>query len=317
MKRAITIGIALIFAIGMTWSNAHAQLKCEITDDPEKVQFIYDDVRNFLRAMDMIDKGGDAEAILQKEYLDKATPGLKEYIRESGATAKRFVEVIQKKSAQYSALRALPDQLIPQERSIRAAFADLANVVPNPMFIPVYYFIGVGSGGLNAQPSEYGIIVAITELAEDPSVLKIPLVHEIIHVKNALSVGMEEYMQVFGPKMSLLSLSIREGTAYFLTLLSMGEHGHKDAYDYYLKNEKKLWERFKAEMNQRSPGEWLFVKPSNPEQPANLGYVVGSRIIESYYNRAEDKTKAVQEILSVIDFEKFLKKSGYDEKFSK
>jgi hypothetical protein len=224
---------------------------------------------------------------------------------------------MQKKSAQYSALRALPDQIVPQEGSIREAFADLAKVVPNPMFIPIYYFIGVGSSGLNAQPSEYGIIVALTELAEDPSVLKIPLVHEVIHVKNALTVGIEEYMQVFGPKMSLLALSIREGTAYFLTLLSLGEHGHKDAYDYYLKNEKKLWERFKADMDQSQIGDWLFSKPKDPEQPAHLGYVIGSRIVESYYNRAEDKAKAVQEILSVIDFEEFLEKSGYNEKFSK
>ena len=117
--------------------------------------------------------------------------------------------------------------------------------------------------------------------------------------------------------MSLLGLSVREGTAYFLTLVSLGEHGHKDAYDYYVKNEKKLWERFKADMNQRLPGEWLYVKPSDPEQPAHLGYIIGARIIESYYKQTGDKAKAVQDILSVVDFEEFLEKSGYDEKFSK
>ena len=192
MKSEFKFGIAVILAVGMAWSNAQAQLKCEITDDPAKVQFIYDDVRNFLRAMNMLGKGGDPEAILQKEYIDKATPGLKEYIRESGATAKKFVEAIPKKSDQYSALHALPEQLISQEDNIREAFTGLRKVIPDPVFIPIYYFIGVGSGGLNAQPSEYGLIVAITELAEDPSVLRIPLVHEVIHVMNALTVGIEE-----------------------------------------------------------------------------------------------------------------------------
>jgi len=317
MRSAFKVGVVLILVLGMSWSNAHAQLKCEITDDPAKVQFIYDDVRNFLRALDILGKGDDAEAILQKEYLDKATPGLKEYIRESEVTAKQFVEAIQKKPDQFSDLHGLLDQLIPQEDNIREAFTHLAKVIPDPVFIPIYYFIGIGSGGLNAQPSEYGLIIRISELAEDPSVLRIPLVHEVIHVKNALTVGIEEYMQVFGPKMSLLALSIREGTAYFLTLLSMGAHGHKDAYDYYMKNEKKLWERFKADMNQRLPGDWLYVKPSDPEQPAHLGYIVGARIIEAYYNRTEDKARAVQDILSIIDFQEFLKKSGYAEKFSK
>jgi hypothetical protein len=317
MRKTLKLFLALVLFLVLSWTNAQAQLKCEMTDDPAKVQFIYDDVKNFLQAMDMLGKGGDPESILQKEYLDKATPGLKEYISESDATAKRFVETIQKKQDQYSALHELLDQLIPQEDYIRKAFSELGKVVPNPVFIPVYYFIGIGSGGLNAQPSEYGIIVAITDLAEDPSLLRVPLVHEVIHVKNALTVGIEEYMQVFGPKMSLLSLCIREGTAYFLTLLSIGEHGHKDAYDYYLKNEKKLWEMFKADMIKSSPEEWLFVAHSDPELPAHLGYVIGSRIVEAYYNRAEDKKKAVQDILSVIDFEEFFKKSGYAEKFSK
>ncbi len=317
MRKTLKLFFVLILFLVISRINARAQLKCEITDDPAKVQFIYDDVKNFLRAMDMLDKGGDPESILQKEYLDKATPGLKEYISESGATAKRFVETIQKKQEQYSALHELLDQLIPQEDNVRKAFSELAKVVPDPVFIPIYYFIGIGSGGLNAQPSEYGIIVAITELAEDPSLLRVPLVHEVIHVKNALTVGIEEYMQVFGPKMSLLSLCIREGTAYFLTLLSIDEHGHKDAYDYYLKNEKKLWEMFKADMIKSSPEEWLFVAHSDPELPAHLGYIIGSRIVEAYYDRAEDKKKAVQDILSVIDFEEFFKKSGYAEKFSK
>ena len=317
MRNLIKIFAASLVIISLSGLVIQAQLKCEITDDPVKVQFFYDDVRNFLYAMDMLDKGGDAEAILQKEYLDKATPGLKEYIRESGATAKRFVEVIQKKTAQYSALRALPDQLIPQERNIREAFADLAKVVPDPVFIPIYYFIGIGSSGLNAQPSEYGIIVALTELSEDPSVLKAPLVHELIHVKNALTVGIEEYMQVFGPKMSLLALSIREGTAYFLTLLSTGEHTHIRAYNYLIENEKTIWERFKADMNNRDPGDWMFRHPKDLDIPMDLGYVVGSRIVESYYNHTENKEEAVREILSVTDFSDFLAQSGYAEKFSK
>ncbi len=317
MRKTLKIFLVLVLFLVLSWTNVQAQLNCEMTDDPAKVQFIYDDVKNFLRAVDMLGKGGDPESIFQKEYLDKATPGLKEYLRESGATARKYVETIQKKQAQYAALNGLLDQLIPQEDNVRKAFSELAKVVPDPVFIPVYYFIGVGSGGLNAQPSEYGIIVAITELAEDPSLLKIPLVHEVIHVKNALTVGIEEYMQVFGPKMSLLSLSLREGTAYFLTLLSIGEHGHKDAYDYYLENEKKLWEMFKADMIKSSPEEWLFVAHSDPELPAHLGYVIGSRIIEAYYDRAEDKKKAVQDILSVTDFQEFLKKSGYEEKLSK
>jgi len=40
-------------------------------------------------------------------------------------------------------------------------------------------------------------------------------------------------------------------------------------------------------------------------------------ITKSYYVKAKDKNKAVQEIIEVTDFHKFLGISGYAEKFKK
>ena len=96
-----------------------------------------------------------------------------------------------------------------------------------------------------------------------------------------------------------------------------GEHTHRKAYNYLIENEKAIWERFKVDMNNRDPGDWMFRDPKDPDIPMDLGYVVGSRIVESYYNRAENKGEAIREILSVTDFSEFLEKSGYAEKFSK
>jgi hypothetical protein len=47
------------------------------------------------------------------------------------------------------------------------------------------------------------------------------------------------------------------------------------------------------------------------ERTADLGYFVGYRIAESYYNTAADKRKAVQDILTMTDFAEILRKSGY------
>lgn len=52
MRKTLKLFLALVLFLVLSWTNAQAQLKCEITDDPSKVQFIYDDVKNFLRAMD-------------------------------------------------------------------------------------------------------------------------------------------------------------------------------------------------------------------------------------------------------------------------
>ena len=69
-------------------------------------------------------------------------------------------------------------------------------------------------------------------------------------------------------------------------------------------------------MNERLPGDWMFSDPSDPEQPIDVGYVMGARIVEAFYDKAEDKKEAVQEILSITDYADFLDRSGYSEKFS-
>ncbi len=53
-----------------------------------------------------------------------------------------------------------------------------------------------------------------------------------------------------------------------------------------------------------------------PLKPADLGYYIGYKIVESYYNRAKDKKQVIKDILDIKDFNAFLKASGYDEKFS-
>jgi hypothetical protein len=59
----------------------------------------------------------------------------------------------------------------------------------------------------------------------------------------------------------------------------------------------------------------MFAVPSDPDQPVDLGYVVGARIVQAFYDRADDKAWAVREILSITDYEGFLERSGYAEQF--
>ncbi|NIM90194.1 MAG: hypothetical protein GTO17_04520 [Candidatus Aminicenantes bacterium] len=316
MKELFKVIFVISLVLLMFWGEARAQLKCELTNDPDKIQLIDDDVKNFLRALDMLETESSWAQIIQKEYLDKASPGLKEFLREKEYKAEHFVEAIRKRKKTYVSLHDLPKQLALQETKIREAFSGVKEIIPDAVFMPVYYLVGPKPGA-SGEPSEYGLMIAISELDQDIENIHLLLVHETIHVQQALTVGMEEYQSVFGPKMSLLALSIREGSAYFLTLLTTGGHTHREGYDYLVQNEKNLWERFEAEMNERLPGDWMWKKPADPEQPPHLGYIMGARIVEAYYNNAKDKQKAVQDILSITDYKGFLEKSGYAEKFLK
>ena len=206
MKELFKVSFVISLALLMFWGEARAQLKCELTDDPNKIQLIDDDVKNFLRALDMLEIVNDWAPIIQKEYLDKASPGLKEFLREKEYKAEHFVEAIRKRKKTYVSLHGLPEQLALQETKIREAFSGVKKVIPNAVFMPVYYFVGPRTGA-SGEPSEYGLMIAISELDQDIENIHLLLVHETIHVQQALTVGMEEYQSIFGPKRSTRKLS--------------------------------------------------------------------------------------------------------------
>jgi hypothetical protein len=47
------------------------------------------------------------------------------------------------------------------------------------------------------------------------------------------------------------------------------------------------------------------------DRPADLGYWMGYQISKAYYDSATDKRRAVREILSIRDFDRFVTQSGY------
>ena len=61
-------------------------------------------------------------------------------------------------------------------------------------------------------------------------------------------------------------------------------------------------------------GDWLWKQPATSDQPQDLGYAIGARIVESYYESAADKGKAAQQIMAITDYPAFLALSGYGEK---
>jgi hypothetical protein len=55
--------------------------------------------------------------------------------------------------------------------------------------------------------------------------------------------------------------------------------------------------------------DWL--NNSTVDDPGNLGYGIGYRIVKAYYQRAADKRQALREILQMTDPKALLAKSGW------
>jgi hypothetical protein len=289
------------------------QITTNLTTDPTKAPFVLDDIQIFNLAFKMLTTESDSLNILQTKYLDKGTPGLKIFREKYDLNVERLKKSIQKHPEKYATLHDLSEPLMEKIKIYRKAYAKLKEFIPGVVYPPTYFLVagywGIGSGSVEGQ------LISVEKWnrpLEDKSTL---LIHELVHFQQVVAVGYEKYAALFGPEKNLLGLCIREGIGEFFTYLVTGKITQGKALEFTLKNEKKLWEWLKKEMHGSETGDWMWAKPVDPDQPRHVGYAMGFRIVQAYYNNARDKQQAVEEILSVTDYPAFLKKSGYAAKF--
>lgn len=84
-----------------------------------------------------------------------------------------------------------------------------------------------------------------------------------------------------------------------------------DAYG--LAHEAELWDEFSGGMDDRDLAGWLYDGgAARPDRPADLGYFVGRRIAEAWWERHGDDDDALERVLSAhCDAGTFLAESGY------
>jgi len=80
--------------------------------------------------------------------------------------------------------------------------------------------------------------------------------------------------------------------------------------------EEELWLEFQEDMNGTDLDQWLFNAATVSDRPADLGYYVGYKIAEHYYQQQVDKSLALQSLMEIRDAGEFLDVSGYAHKFN-
>jgi hypothetical protein len=307
------VNLLIIGCLFMTggWAQVYEEPPPGFTTDPEKALFVYDDVHTFLEVFSRLDGAENPAAVIQSEYLDKGTSGLKMFIQKYDLTADRIIIAINKNQKKIATLAGLPPWLREQEKGLRQAYVKLKEIIPHVVFSPVYYLVGsfrgIGSG------STEGVLISIEKFVPAEKDLAPLVIHEMIHIQQVAAIGYEKYTAIFDPEKekTLLALCIREGAAEYLAHLVTGGITQDEAYTYTVENEKRLWQRFQKEMLGSETGDWMWARPKNPDQPMHIGYTLGFRIVQAYYENAKDKAQAVKEILSVTDYPAFLERSGY------
>ncbi len=313
--------IALAFCIPLIPSAAIAQSAPPLNRDPAAVKFVTSDIENFWLAYDLAAKETDKTkraAIFQAEYLDKGSPGLKDFLRLRIKSAENLVSAIDRMPRYYASIRPQTLRVRRMEKRMRAAFRKFKSIYPEAVFPDVYFLIGVTSSGGTTGPS--GLLIG-TEMygrtAKGPTdelsawlravlstVENVPAIvaHESCHYNQRYNTAPDQR--------HLLGKALQEGACDTIGELISGRNINEHLKVYGKAHDAEIWRDFEADMYKPDYSNWVYNAGTAKDRPADLGYYVGYLITRAYYENAKDKRRAVHDILNIQDARAFYEASG-------
>ncbi|MBN9297390.1 MAG: hypothetical protein J0I41_10280 [Filimonas sp.] len=311
-----------------------SRIKKELAPENSKnVQTI--DIDHFWEAFDRL-KGSrtfaDSVAVFQQYYLDRATDGLLDFIEVRDLTAEKYVAQVKLYPRYFASIRKRTYEVEKVKPVIEEVFERFKTIYSNFKPFKVCFAMGILNTG--GTVSNSFILIGTEVMASSPEAD----LSEFVKYNNTNKVNQlsarknfeEEIRKIVAhecghtqqkPGMAdtaiqckLLYQSIREGACDFVGELLVHGHINTAGNNYGDKHELQLWTAFKNELCNENIGNWLYNSDRVKNQPGDLGYYIGYKIVQSYYENAIDKKKAIADILEMTDPVDFLMKSKYDRK---
>ncbi|CAL65894.1 DUF2268 domain-containing putative Zn-dependent protease [Christiangramia forsetii] len=311
--------LLIIILIGL---NSCAQVK----KSELNYKIITTDIDNFWNAYDALEGSQDSIQTFQNLYIDKASPEFEKFLELRNFTAKQYVNWIKGAPEFWKTIRPLTLEVKNKKKEIDSIYFKMDEYYPNFKAPNICFAISpIQSGGT----TDKGLILIGTEIATvNPQKVEISeingfmkkvfenstgdikslVAHELVHTQQPNGDNENE---------SLLSQAITEGSADFIATLLLEKQSMNAAiFRYGQKNEEKLWLEFKYDVETEKTFEetdWFY--NYNSKRPADLGYYIGYKIAESYYENSDNKKEAIKDIINMNEPKEFLEKSSYDKSF--
>lgn len=302
------------------WSQIIDKLQANLNKrkDIGNMKIVTTDIDNFWEMYDVYKKSGSVDDI-KKYYFDKKSPGLKAFTERREINPEGMQKVLKAYPKYIESIRANTLKLAGIKSKIKDYFLKLKEIYPDVYFPDIYFTIGCfNTGGtVSGRMLLIGAEMMCANESSPKDELNNWLKGNIGNFDNIEQIVMHESIHTLQSYNSgtLLSSAISEGACDFIAQMVTGKELTSAHYIYGNKYEEGLWKEFKKEMNGSEVSKWLYSGEKSIGRPSDLGYFIGYKICESYYDNAEDKIRAVKDIIEVTDFNAFLKKSGYEEKF--
>tara|TARA_R110002074_G_scaffold14788_2_gene51244 strand:- start:6624 stop:7514 length:891 start_codon:yes stop_codon:yes gene_type:complete len=283
--------LIIILTLGFYYSTYCQE---NFSNDPLNAKFITEDIDRFWTAFSKMDELG---ASAFEEYINNGSNGLKGFISDRIINADSLYKMVVSRKADYLKSKNVLKDLVNKRKRIRAIYSSMKYWYPDATFPPVYFVVGrFNSGG---TVSEAGIIIG-TEMLKDLDGLPALIAHELIH-----------FQQKTKEDVNLLFQSIIEGSADFIGELISGEQINTTAFQYGELHKDALCKEFVSRMEQKKYEDWLYGTSGKDDRPNDLGYWIGYKITEAYFNKQKNKHQAIYRILHIKEPNKFLKESGF------
>jgi Predicted Zn-dependent protease (DUF2268) len=275
-----------------------------VSADPFAVHVRYDDVERFFQVLDA-GKGHPSAAALQRDYIDSGSAGVRDFVPYRIESAQALAETISKDPELFEKARKCRAALPGLEKRVRPSYLAFQQVLPDARLPETTILIGRGTSGGTSRPS--GVLIGLevvcdASMSDDggDAVLSHLVAHELGHTQQAYFRGD-----------TLLANALNEGVAEFVGELISGQASNPQHARQVVGREGEIERAFVRDMRGTDRSRWLYNRPGSAKWPSDLGYWVGYRIAESYFDRANDKCAAVREMLAATDPEIFLKASGW------
>jgi hypothetical protein len=313
------IRVCLLIILSVFYTNTYSQPPHIYTADIARYWQMYDSVQQTNDSALRLN-------IIQHSYLDRGSPGLREFAAIRKWTPEKFLRSIVSHPGFWASIRSRTQDMENDIAGIDRLLSRYAKLYAQFKMPDIYFIMGyAGTGGTTTQTKVLiGTEIAIADSTTDAKGLNPFLqayfrnnkgvthlvAHELTHTQQTGG-DMEDHRQT-----NLLGWCIAEGVCDFIAELLL-EHPIEAPYILYGKaHERELWQQFKKEMHTQDATNWLYNGGVKKNGDADLGYFIGYAICKSYYEQAKDKSQAIKDMIQV-DYEHadkldvFLKRSKY------
>lgn len=302
-------------------------LACNRDDELSSISepnFITSDIKLF---WDIYNNAENLEHIdFQNLYINKGTQGLKDYAEQKNL-AFRLKSILNNSSYvnYYNSVKPNTLDISNAINSSNEAFLKLDQIYPNTNFFNVYFLIGGMSAG--GRISNNGLLIAVEMFSknEDTELGQLSEWHQtVLRNKEYLpSIVVHEFIHMQQKKINhqtVIEKSISEGMADFISfhLLKNKPFMNEHLHTYGNPIEEEIWNEFKNEKDLKYQNtEWLYTgQTTSSGHPADMGYYVGFKILESYSSKFETVEEAIGSMLSTINYTELFEFSEYNKKFN-